>query len=168
MLIPGPIHAELGRQRSLDLAADALVGLLETAREHGVRVDVEADCDSCARTPAEAEQLCERVPGLRLALDYSHFIFHGYTHDQIERLDRFAGHVHVRQASPGRIVEHADRGLIDVPRLIASLTRDGYRGLFAVEYLSCREADECGADVAAETRKMVGIMEGLLAEGGNS
>jgi len=162
MLIPGPVHPTLGRQRSLDLAVKGLSELSEIAAEHHLRLDVEADCDSCASTPEAAEEVCQRVSGIRLALDYSHFIYRGFTHDQIERLDRFAGYVHVRQASPGRIVEFAERGTIDLARLLRHLNELGYRGRFGVEYLSCREADDCGVDVARETPRMIRILEDLL------
>jgi sugar phosphate isomerase/epimerase len=139
-----------------------LSDLLPIALERQLRLDVEADCASCASTPGAAEELCQRVCGLHLALDYSHFIYHGFSHEQIERLDFYAGHVHVRQASPGRIVEYSDRGAMDLSRLIGHLKQIGYPGRFCVEYLSCREAEECGVDVATETARMIAELDRCL------
>lgn len=166
MLIPGPVHPQIGQKRSLELAADAFADLLPIAVEHRLRLDVEADCASCAHTPDAAEELCQRVPGLHLALDYSHFIYHGFRHEQIERLDRYAGHVHIRQASTHRIVEDVDAGALDLPRLIQHLRQTDYCGRFCVEYLSCQEADECGVDVARETERMVDELSGCLQASG--
>jgi sugar phosphate isomerase/epimerase len=162
LLIPGPIHPQLGQPRSLDLAVEALKSLVEIAQKHELKLRIEADCDSCARTPESAEQLCERVPGLELSLDYSHFIFLGHSQAEVERLHRYAGHVHVRQASPGRIVEFVEKPFIDYAKIIHDLEQRGYDGLFMVEYLSCWETDNCGIDVAIETPKMIAVLEQML------
>jgi sugar phosphate isomerase/epimerase len=42
MLIPGPVHPQIGQKRSLELAADAFADLLPIAIEHRLRLDVEA------------------------------------------------------------------------------------------------------------------------------
>ena len=119
LLLPGPVHPHLGAQRSLDLAVEAFKPLVELAGAQGVRLHVETDCESCAKTPQAAEELCERVPGLKLTLDYSHFIFLGHTQEEVERLHRYTAHVHVRQAAPGKIVEHVDRGPLTMGVLCA-------------------------------------------------
>jgi sugar phosphate isomerase/epimerase len=163
LLLPGPVHPHLGAQRSLDLAVEAFKPLVELAGAQGVRLHVETDCESCAKTPQAAAELCERVPGLKLTLDYSHFIFLGHTQEEVECLHRYTAHVHVRQAAPGMIVEHVDRGSIDYGRAVRSLADSGYMGLFAVEYLACREADEAGVNVAVETWRMAAALDEILS-----
>lgn len=167
LLIPGPIHEKLGQEKSLNLAIEALQPLVEIADSHDVSLHVEADCESCARTPEAAEELCTRVPGLKLTLDYSHFIFLGFSRREVERLHPFTGHVHARQASAGRIVELVESGAIDYARVLQSLDEYNYDGLYCVEYLSCEETDECGVDVAIETPKMITELERLLDNAGN-
>lgn len=167
MLIPGPVHQNLGRQGSLDLAVLALTPLVDIAAECGVFLHVEADSDSCANTPQAAEELCSRVPGLKLTLDYTHFIFTGHVQHEMECLHRFAGHVHVRQASVGRIVDHVNSGDIDFGRVFHSLESFGYDGRFGVEYLACSEADECGIDVALETPNAIALIEKVIGQSPN-
>jgi sugar phosphate isomerase/epimerase len=104
MLLPGPVHPRLGASRSLDLAVEAFKPLVDLAAKHGIALHVETDCDSCANAPETAAELCRRVPNLKLTLDYSHFISRGYLQEEIEPLHRYAGHVHVRQASRDHIV----------------------------------------------------------------
>ena len=162
MLLPGPIHPALGPQRSLDLAVEAFKPLVEVALLRGIPLHVEADCESCARTPAAAEELCTRVPGLRLTLDYSHYLMLGHTQQEIMPLNRYAGHVHVRQAAKGRIVETVRGGGLDFRLILRDLARLNYNGSFAIEYLACKEAEACGADIKAETRAMAEELEGLL------
>jgi sugar phosphate isomerase/epimerase len=163
MLLPGPIHSDLGRQRSLDLAVEGLTPLAEIAARNGVRLHLEADCDSCAHAPEGAEELCDRVPGIALTLDYSHFIFQGHAQREVERLHRLAGHLHVRQAAPGRIVESVAHGTIDYDRMLRGLKAAGYKGFFTVEYLHLEELDGWGIDVVEETRRMICVLDRLLA-----
>lgn len=163
LLLPGPIHAQLGPQRSLDLAVEGLTPLADAAASHGVALHVETDCDSCAASPAAAEELCVRVPGISLTLDYSHFIFHGHAQQEVERLHRYAGHLHVRQASRGRIVDSVEKGTIDYGRVLRGLEQAGYRGLFCVEYLHVPGVDAWGIDVIAETRRMAAELDRRLS-----
>lgn len=163
LLLPGPVHADLGAQRSLDLAAGALAQLAGIASSEGVRLHAEIDCDSCACTPSAAKELCERVPEMRLTLDYSHFIFRGFSQAEVEPLHRHTGHVHVRQASPGRIVANGREGTIDYARVVRSLAEAGYEGLYSVEYLACRQSEEAGVDCELETRRMAAELDAYLA-----
>ena len=159
LLLPGPVHAPLGPRRSFDLAVEGLTPLADAAAVRGMALHVETDCDSCAATPEAAEELCVRVPGISLTLDYSHFIFHGHAQEEVERLHRYAAHLHVRQASRGRIVEAVEKGTIDYGRVLRGLEQAGYRGLFCVEYLHLPELDAWGIDAAAETRRMAAELD---------
>lgn len=138
LLIPGPIHEDLGRQTSLDYAVNALIELAKVAGQYGILLNLEADCEGCARTPEAAAELCHRVPGLGLTLDYSHFVVQNIDAARIELLHPFTRHLHVRQAAPGHIVTDVDAGCIDYARVVQSLEASGYRGLYAIEYLSLR------------------------------
>lgn len=136
VLLAGPVHQELGPERSLDLAVDAYTELVEIASNHNLQLNVEADCDSCVNTPTTAEELCQRVPGLGLTLDYSHFISQGIEQSEVERLHAFTRHIHIRQAAPGQIVTDVEAGTINFERVMQSLAEANYQGLFCIEYLS--------------------------------
>jgi sugar phosphate isomerase/epimerase len=160
LLIPGPIHDDLGLEHSLDLAAEALIELVKIAGAHDVWLNLEADCEGCARTPEAAVRLCHQVPGLGLTLDYSHFVVQNIDAKRIEGLHPYARHLHVRQAAPGHIVTDVDAGCIDYARIVQDLETSGYRGLYAIEYLSLR-ADKAvyvqsEARTAAMQREIVG------------
>jgi sugar phosphate isomerase/epimerase len=136
LLIPGPVHSELGPEKSLDLSVAALGDLAEIAADHGLRLHMEADVDSCANTPELADDLCRRTKNLFLTLDYSHFICQGIDPARVERLHPHTRHLHIRQATPGRLVAPADAETIDFGRVLSQLEASGYRGLYCIEYLN--------------------------------
>lgn len=136
LLIAGPVHEEIGQQGSIDLAVEACTELVAIAQEHGVLLNIEADCESCVCTPETATELCLRVPGLGLTLDYSHFIYLGAEQARVEQLHQYTRHIHIRQAAPGEIVADVDKGTIDFATVLAQLESSGYSGLYCIEYLS--------------------------------
>jgi sugar phosphate isomerase/epimerase len=154
LLIPGPVHPQLGARVSLDLAVAALGNLVRIAGDCGVLLNIEADYESCANTPETADELCRRVPGLGLTLDYSHFIYQGIMQERVAILHQHARHVHVRQAAPGRIVAEADDGVIDYALVIKQLEDMGYKGLYCVECLSLRTEQSTPALSEKRTRAM--------------
>ncbi len=100
LLIPGPIYPELGERASLDLAVNAFSDLVKIAISRNLQLNIEADYESCAHTPEAAKELCQRVPGLGLTLDYSHFICQDIAPERIEILHPYTRHIHIRQAEP--------------------------------------------------------------------
>jgi sugar phosphate isomerase/epimerase len=136
LLIPGPVHLHLAPDQSLELAAVALEELVQIASAHNLRLHVEADLDSCANSPETADALCRRVKDLFLTLDYSHFICQGIDAARIERLHPYTGHLHIRQAAPGKLAAPVDEGTIDFARVLGQLDAAGYKGLYCIEYLS--------------------------------
>ncbi len=161
-VIPGPVHDAVGAEESFDLAIEGLDELARITVDHGVRLHVEADCDSCANTPALAMRLCDRLPDIFLTLDYSHFVYQGFDQDQVDPLFARAGHLHMRQAAPDRIATPVDDGAIDHARVLRAADAAGYDGLICVEYLQLPRATQLGMDCEFETRAMIDEMERLL------
>lgn len=164
LLIPGPAHRELGRERSRDLSAETLGALLPIAMNAGLRLNVEPDVDSCAAAPTEALDLCRRVPGLSLTLDYSHFVCQGIAPAEADVLHPFVRHVHVRQAAPGKIVAGAGEGTIDFPAIVDRLERAGYAGRYCVEYLSLDDRSQTIQQTERRTAWFVEYFNPLLPE----
>jgi sugar phosphate isomerase/epimerase len=77
----------------------------------------------------------ERVPGLTLTVDYSHFVARGTDPAAVHPLLPLAGHVHVRQAAPGKLQAAQDEGVIDFGAVLDRLADLGYRGALTLEYL---------------------------------
>lgn len=164
LLIPGPVHAELGADASLELSADALRDLVDVASATRVHLNIEPDVDSCANTPELALTLCEQVPGLGLTLDYSHFVCQDIAAERVIRLHPLARHLHVRQAATARIVAEMDDGTIDFPRIVSALHRSGYEGLYCVEYLALDDSGESAQNAERRTRDAIEYFEALLKE----
>jgi len=160
MQLAGPIHESLGRTGAIQCAAETLSAMAEIAAARGLAMHIEPDCGSCVNEPEYVAEFCRLAPDVKLTLDYSHFICQGFSQTDVEPLHRFAGHVHVRQASPGQIVSDVDRGVIDMARLVSTLRRDGYAGLFSVEYLYLPLTSEM--DVMDQNRRMIQQLNTLL------
>jgi len=141
LLIAGPTHTELGQAASQELAAEALIPLVEVCSENNLQLNLEADFESCVSTPEATAALCQQVPGLGLTLDYSHFICQGIEPERIEVLHPYTRHIHIRQAAPGQIVAEVDQGTIDFAQVTSQLARSGYNGLYCIEYLSFGSED---------------------------
>lgn len=145
-LLPGVIWDDLGQRGSFDLAVQALRELVPVAHDAGLRLSVEAHLESIAESPALAAELVERVPGLTLTLDYSHFVAGGHRPEAVHPLARHAGHVHVRQAAPGRLQAAQHNGTLDVVDIVGHLRDASYTGDICLEYTwqewrDCREQD---------------------------
>jgi sugar phosphate isomerase/epimerase len=159
LLIPGPVYTELDLRGSLDLAAEVFLKLVSIADEYHLQLNFEADYQSCANTPEAAEELCERVPGLGLTLDYSHFIYQNIPPEQVAILHPYTRHIHIRQAAPGSIVTDVDEGTIDYGKIISQLEKSGYNGLYCIEYLSLDEDKSTFDRSKQRTRKMIYEMQ---------
>ena len=134
-ILPGVDHVSRTLAENLAVSVDYLRQAVAIAAEYGIEVRFEPHMGSVADTPELALQLVEQVPGLKVTLDIAHFMLQYISIERIYPLIPHTGHVHVRQAKPGKLqVAHAD-GVIDFPDLIARLKAVNYRGAFTVEYV---------------------------------
>lgn len=154
MLLPGINHAAIGKERSFDIAVEELGEFVKMSQDAEIQLNVEPCEPSVAQDPRDAGLLCDRVSGLGLTLDYSHFVDPGYSQAAVEPLHRFAKHFHARQAAPGKRVEAVKKGSIDFNRMVARLKREHYSGVVAVEYVDCDVTRLCGVSVLTETINM--------------
>lgn len=161
-LLPGVIWEELGPGGSFDLSTRTLRELVPIAADAGLRLSVEPHLESIAESPELAARLVEEVPGLRLTLDYSHFVAGGHAPEDVHPLVHHAGHFHARQAAPGRLQASQRDGTLDfgdiVPRLIAA----GFDGDLCVEYTWQDWRDCFLQDVVSESVLLRDQLRGLL------
>ena len=143
---PGETHGA-----SLRRSAGELLARTTRARERGLRLSIEPHLGSVAQTPQSADELCTLAPGLELTLDYSHFVYQGFDHDQIAVLCPRARHVHVRGARGGRMQAPLRESTIDFEGMVEALDAAGYRGDLSLEYLwiDWEHLNEC--DTLSET-----------------
>ncbi len=134
-ILPGVDHVARTLAENLAVSVEYLCQAVAIAAEYGVEVRFEPHMGSVADTPELALHLVNHVPGLKVTLDIAHFMLQYIPMERIYPLIPHTGHVHVRQAKPGKLqVAHAD-GIIDFPDLIARLKAVNYRGALTVEYV---------------------------------
>lgn len=151
-LLPG-VHWE-GEQResSLQRSAEELAWRMEEASIAGVILSVEPHLGSIIPTPREANSLLERIPGLTLTLDYTHFIYQGIPESDCEKLLPHASHFHARGGRLGRLQAPKTENTIDYLRVLQRMKEIGYPGYFAIEYVwidweHCNEVDNVSETV---------------------
>jgi len=158
MMIPGPVHDELGPEASFELSAQELSYYVGVSQAEGIQLNIEPHYPSLAQSPEGTIRLCEAVPGLAITLDYSHFVAQGYTHDQVEPLHKYASHFHARQAKLGNRNAPRAEGTIDFCRVVKRMKTDGYDGVICLEY------EPHDLDYIEETRLLKEEIEGYLAQ----
>ncbi len=136
-LSPGLVHED-GQDHSF---ARSVAGLLRMKRAAetaipGMRLSIEPQADSVTEFPEDALMLLECVPGLRLTLDYAHFLYLGMSHKDITKLLGQAAHLHLRQAVKNRLQTSFELGRLEVREVVEALKEAGYRGSVAIEYLN--------------------------------
>lgn len=152
---PGP------RAGAIAESAASFRELLPIAQDHGLTLTVEPHVQGLLGSPQDTLDLLHRAPGLKLALDYAHFVCMGFTQDAIDVLAPHAGHVHLRQARPGRLQAKWGEGVIDFPAMIGTLRAAGYDGWLAVEYVHQSYMNTLSDDVLTETVRMRDAMRAL-------
>lgn len=153
-ILPGMINGAQSRQQALSETVESLKPLLAAADQAGITVCVEPHVHSYLESPAITAEMCERAPGVKLAIDYAHFIVSGYRQDEIDALAPWFGHAHLRQARPGALQAGLEEGTINFPALFATLRDAGYDGWLSSEYVHQGYFDTLHHDVLTETVKM--------------
>ncbi len=163
-LLPGVVHPELGLDASLDLASTALSELIPVARDGGLRLSIEPHVGSVVATVEPTERLLRMTPGLTLSLDYSHYLAAGETPATIHRLLPYAGHLHARQASVGRVQMSHSNGVLDYADIVHRAVAVGFDGAVAVEY-TWQEWERCNEiDVLSESILLRRVLERAAAD----
>jgi sugar phosphate isomerase/epimerase len=137
--------------------------LTPIAAEHGITIAVETHFGQVTEDPKAAQALVERVDGLRLTLDPSHFVIQGLTLDDFRPLLPSVAHVHLRDAGRNGWAEvqmPVGAGVVDFRALLAALREVGYDGALSCEYI-----DTIGdLDIAANLQALKGLLETVSGE----
>ena len=151
--LPGIVNPSQSRQQALDVSVASLKALLDVAKGFRAEICIEPIVRSFAESPAIIAELIERT-GIRLALDYSHFLCLGYTQEEADRFAAHAAHVHLRQARMGDLQAKFAKGTINFPALFATIAAAGYTGALAIEYVYQDFMNAYSDDVMTETVTM--------------
>lgn len=135
-------------------SAAGLRDLVAVAQRHGVTLTVEPHVGGLLSSPGETLRMLDEVPGLRLTLDYAHFVCMGFRQAEIDVLAPHAGHVHLRQARPGALQAKWGEGVLDFTGMVGILRDAGYQGWLSVEYVHQAYMNTLSDDVLTETIRM--------------
>ena len=133
-VLPGVVNPGRGRQQALAQSAESLRRLVAIAGEAGVTLTVEAHVHSYLETPSLVLELIDKTPGLKLTLDYAHFVCLGYRQEEIDALAPHAAHIHLRQTKAGALQTKLAKGTINIGAQLATLRDVGFAGCIALEY----------------------------------
>ncbi|WP_284316428.1 sugar phosphate isomerase/epimerase family protein [Labrys miyagiensis] len=150
-VLPGVCNPGQGRAVALKESAESLRRLLPLAQDQGVQLTIEPHVHSFLESPQLVLDLLGAVPGLKLTLDYAHFVCMGWRQDEIDALAPHAAHVHLRQARPGALQTKVHQGTINFEAQLATLRDAGYSGRLSLEYVHQDYMDTLHDDVLTET-----------------
>jgi len=98
MGVPGEIASNDSPDHGLSISLDTLPRMMEIARDTGIGFTIEPHTRSILTTPEEVLNMLEKIPGLKLSLDYTHFIGPGFSAEEISCLNAHALHIHAKPA----------------------------------------------------------------------
>jgi sugar phosphate isomerase/epimerase len=161
-VIPGMEWPDETRESALSRAGEEMAWRAERAAAAGLRLSFEPHVESITETVDSALRLCELAPGLTVALDYSHLVYHGIEQAEIERLHPVTGHVHGRQGGPGALQLPLRLGVIDFQRVVNALIECGYNGFLCLEYCCDQYNNMDRVDTLTETIRLRDLVKAVL------
>ena len=120
---------------SLRLSAAELTRRVEAAAAYDIEVRVEASVNSNTPTPEMALELVDAVPGLKLTIDYCHFVYQDIPESDVHPLLEHAAHFQCRGAAPGRMQVNFQENTIDYRGVLERLLALRYDAYFSIEYV---------------------------------
>lgn len=136
-----------------------LTGLVRLATEEGLVLTVETRIGTLTEDPDVAVMLCNRVAGLGLTLDPSHYIAGPCQGKSFDAVYPFVRHVHLRDSAPSAFQVRVGQGVIEYGRIISLLYRNHYDRLLTVEI---NNGQECPYPMDQEVRKLKYLLESLI------
>ena len=133
--MPGVVNPGQSRTDALKNSIESLKALNDITSKKNVQLLIEPHVHSYLESPEITLELLSSVPGLKLALDYAHYVSMGWTQDSIDILAEHAGHVHLRQAKSGFLQTKLEEGTLNFPAMFGKLKEAGYNKYVSIEYV---------------------------------
>jgi sugar phosphate isomerase/epimerase len=145
----------------IDAEVKRLTPLVRLAAAEGMILTVPTHAGCVTETPEAAVELCERVPGLGLTLDPSHYIAGPNQGKSYEEVYPYVRHVHLRDTGRGadQFQVCVGQGEVEYGRIISHLSRHQYDRLLTVAVLDIPDAPFL---MDAEVRKLKYLLESLI------
>ena len=155
---PGGMLGHENRQEILDRVVSRCNDAVKIAGEQGVTLAVETHAGAIVVWPDAAREMLDRVPGLTLTYDPSHYIAEGISvEDTLDLVARSSG-AHLRNARLGHFQETMEKGDLDIGWMVAQMIAAGYQGAISVEYIEDCGALKEGYDTVPEIEQMKAIL----------
>jgi sugar phosphate isomerase/epimerase len=145
----------------LDGEVQRLAGLVRVAEKEGVLLAVDTRIGTLTEDPDTAVTLCERVPGLGLALDPSHYLAGPHQGKSYEQILPYVRHVRLRDTGrgPNQFQVRVGQGEVEYGRLVSQLSRYQYERVLSVDI---RDIPDAPFPMEPEVRKLKYLLESLV------
>jgi sugar phosphate isomerase/epimerase len=146
---------------AFDAEVKRLSKLVNLAETEGAVLTVDTRIGTLSEDPDTAVTLCQRVPGLGLTLDPSHFLAGPSQGKPFEQVFPFVRHVHLRDTgrAPNQFQVRVGQGEVEYGRIVSQLTRHHYDRLLTVDI---RDLPEPPFVMEPEVRKLKYLLESLV------
>ncbi len=145
----------------LDAEVRRLERLRRIADKEGVLLTVITQTGTLTENPDVAVQLCERVPGLGLTLDPSHYIAGPHQGESYDQVFPFVRHVRLRDTGrgPNQFQVRVGQGEVEYGRIVTQLARHNYDRILSVDV---RDVPDAPFAMESEVRKLKYLLESLV------
>ena len=145
----------------IDAEVERLRHLVHLVSSEGLILTVPTRVGTLTEIPRAARELCERVPGLGLTLDPSHYVNGPHQGESYDEVFPFVRHVHLRDTgkAPGKFQVRVGQGEIEYGRIISQLGRCRYDRLLSV---ALHDVAEAPFAMETEVRKLKYLLESLV------
>jgi sugar phosphate isomerase/epimerase len=146
---------------SLDAEVTRLKKFVAIGSHEGVIISIATRIGTLTEDPDVAMQLCQRVPGLALTLDPSHFIAGPHQAKNHEHLYAYVKHMHLRDTGrgPNQFQVRVGQGEVEYGRIISLLARYDYDRLLSIEI---RDIPDAAFPMEPEVRKLKYLLESMV------
>jgi sugar phosphate isomerase/epimerase len=101
MGVPGEPKVNDAPDHGMSISLDTLPRMQEIAGLTGIGLTIEPHTGSLLTTPEATLGMLNQLPGMKLSLDYSHFIGAGFKPKDLFPLHPYAQHIHAKPARDG-------------------------------------------------------------------
>lgn len=145
----------------LDVETRRLSNLVRLASTYGVVLCVPTRIGTLTETPELAIELCDRVEGLGLTLDPSHYVCGPHQNRPYDEVFPYVHHVHLRDTgrTPDKLQVKVGQGEIEYSRIVTQLARLRYDRLLTVDIV---DIPELPFHMETEVRKLKYLLESLI------
>lgn len=145
----------------IDTEVRRLKALIKMTLTEGLVLTLETRLGTMTELPDVAVQLCERVSGLGLTLDPSHFLAGPNQGKPFDQVYPFVSHVHLRDSgrASGQFQVRVGQGEVEYGRVIGQLARHKYNRLLTVEIYDMPDSPY---PMDQEVRKLKYLLESMI------